>query len=234
MEWIKTILPLLGVALGWILAESGKIFADKRQDNRKLKKLLFFLLELRFHFSKELSNELELDKYLNILKDKVSIKFGISKDDPDFDLESKIWLPVVKELIAKNLVQDDKYEYLSENIDKMLIELAEVFPILAYELNGQHNIKERISKVDNYINDVKSLTVDMPIDIKQFINPKMTIELLKNLDYSIKKISKKIDEETWKSAKEKIKTMKLDDDAKEFDILIDEYLDKVIEHIPKE
>lgn len=74
MEWIKTILPLIGVALGWLLSERGKIFADKRQDKRKLKKLLFFLLELRNHFARELSNELDLDKYINILKSKMALK----------------------------------------------------------------------------------------------------------------------------------------------------------------
>lgn len=59
MEWIKTILPLIGVALGWLRSERGKIFADKRQDKRKLKKLLFFLLELRYHFARELSKNLK-------------------------------------------------------------------------------------------------------------------------------------------------------------------------------
>ena len=38
MEWIKTILPLIGVGFGWFLSERGKIFADKRHDKRKLKK----------------------------------------------------------------------------------------------------------------------------------------------------------------------------------------------------
>ena len=234
MEWIKMILPFIGVVLGWLLSESGKIFADRRQDKRKLKKLLFFLLELRYHFAKELSNEIELDKYLVLLENKVATKFGVSKDDPDFHLESNISKPVIKELISKNSNQDDKFEYLAENIDKILIELAEIFPILAYELNGQHNIKERISKVDKYINDVKSMTDEMPFDIKQWINPKLTAELLANLDSSIKRIAKKIDKETWKMVKSKISAMQFEDDVQEFEIWIDEYLDKVIENMPKE
>jgi hypothetical protein len=230
MEWIKTILPLIGVALGWILSEGGKIFADKRQDKRKLKKLLFFLLELRFYFSKELSNEIEIDKHLVLLENKIVTKFG----DPDFNLESNIWKPFIKELILKSSNQDDKFEYLADNIDKILIELAEVFPILAYELDGQHKIKDRINKVDNVLNDVKSMTdFEMPFDIKQWINPKITIELLVDLDRSIKVIAKKIDMKTWQMAKTKIKDMIFKIDVQEFESWIDEYLDKVIENIPE-
>lgn len=232
MEWIKTILPLIGVALGWILAEGGKIFADKRQDKRKLKKLLFFLLELRFHFAKELNLELELDKYLVILENKLITKLGINKNGPELDFESNIWKPFIKELVSKNLSQDNQFEYLADNIDKILIELAEIYPILAYELIGQHNIKERINKIDGLINGAKSITDEIPFDIKQWINPKLTKELLENLDRSIKKISKKIGIETWHMTHSKIKNMRSDYDVQDFDNLINEYLDEVIENIP--
>jgi len=50
MEWIKTILPLIGVALGWLLSEGGKIFADKRQDKRKLKKTFILLIRIEVSF----------------------------------------------------------------------------------------------------------------------------------------------------------------------------------------
>jgi len=158
MEWIKTILPLIGVALGWLLSEGGKIFADKRQDKRKLKKLLFFLLELRYHFGRELSIELGLDKYLETLKSKMAEKFGVDKNDPEFSLGVDNWKPFLEQLLTKTKNQDNKFEYLSENIDKVLIDLAEIFPILAYELNGQHNIKERLNRVDNYFGEIKSMT----------------------------------------------------------------------------
>lgn len=226
-EWIKTISPLIGVAFGWILAESGKIFTDKRLEKRKLKKLLFFLLELRFHFSKEL----RLDNYLVILENKLISKLKIINNAADFNLESEIWKPLIKELISKSLVQDDKFEYLADNIDKILIELAEIFPILAYELNGQHNIKERINNVDSFINETKSMTDEIPFDIKQWINPKLTKELLANLDLSIKKISKKIDRRTWQMAESHIKNITSDDIDQDLDNWMNGYIDEIIENI---
>lgn len=234
MEWIKTILPLIGVALGWLLSEGGKIFADKRQDKRKLKKLLFFLLELRYHFGRELSIELGLDKYFETMKSKMADKFGVDKNDPEFNLGVEAWKPVLEQLLTKTKNQDNKFEYLSENIDKVLIDLAEVFPILAYELNGQHNIKERLNRVDNYFGEIKSMTDEMPFDLKKWINPKLTKGLLTDLDESIEKIAKLIDKETINISKEKVSKMIFDDDDKELENFIDEYLDKIIENIPKE
>ncbi len=234
MEWIKTILPLFGVALGWLLSERGKIFADKRQDKRKLKKLLFYLLELRYHFAKELSLELDLDKYFGILKNKVAEKFSFDKDDPDFDIGLNVWKPILEQMISKTKNQDDRFERLSENIDKILIDLAEIFPILAYELSGRHNIKERLSRADAYFSEIQSLADEIPFDIKQWINPKLTKDLLDDLDESIRKIAIQIDNQTLHSSIETINKMTFDDDYYEMEQLIDEYLDKVIENIPKQ
>ncbi len=173
MEWIKITLPLIGVLIGWLLSESGKIFADKRQDKRKLKKLLYFLLELRYHFTKELSYEINLDKLINIMKNKLADKIGIDKNDPELNYEINKWKPFLENLVAKIKTQDSTFEYLSENIDKILIELAEIFPILAYELSGQHKIKERLNKADNYFEELKDVTGEMPFDIKEWVNPKI-------------------------------------------------------------
>lgn len=232
MEWIKIILPLIGVGLGWLLSESGKIFADKRVDKRKLKKLLFFLLELRFLFTNELSKELNLDNFITRLGDKFVSKFGISKDDPEFNLEYGAIRPVIKSLLSKMKNQDEKFEYLADNIDKILIELAEIFPIMAYELNGQHNIKERLNNMEDLLNEAQSMTDEMPFDIKKWINPKLTADLLENLDYSIKKIAKKIDKQTYRNTSEKLKDMVFEEEGVETEKLLNEYFDKIIENLP--
>jgi hypothetical protein len=234
MEWIKIIAALIGVTLGWLLSESSKIFADKRHNKRKLKKLLFFLLELRFHFAKELSLKNDLSRYMDILKTKMTKKFNIDKNDTDIDIELNMWKPIVLQAISNTKNQDEKFEHLAENIDNIIIELAEIFPILAYKLSGKHNIKERLNNVDEYFNEVESLTGEFPFDIKEWINPKFTKELLEELDKSIKKIAKKTDAKTIKSSKNIIKNMTFDDDNEEMESFIDEYLEKVIQTMPIE
>lgn len=233
MEWLKIILPLIGVFIGWMLSEGGKIFADKRQDKRKLKKLLYFLLELRFHFSRELSIAIEVDKALDVVKGKLADKMGMSKDDPEFEAGLVILKPFVEGIISKAKSSDSKFEYLSENIDKILIELAEIFPFLAYELVGQHNIKERLNKVYNYFEEFKNVSDGIPFDISEWISPKLTQELLSDLDISIEKIAKKINENTWNQAKEKIAKINLQEDSKGMEKLVDDLFGKFEEHIEK-
>lgn len=234
MEWIKTILPLIGVGLGWFLSERGKIFADKRQDKRKLKKLLFFLLELRFHFSRELSIELDVDNHINTLKGKLSNKIGLDSNDPDLNIEMNSLKPLFEQMISKTKTQDSKFEYLAENIEKILIELAEIYPILAYELNGQHNIKERLNKADDYFDEVQSTSQEIPFNIKEWINPKLTKDLLNDLDDSINKIASQINKQTLKDSQEKIDKMTFVVEDSEMETLLDEYLEKVVENMPKQ
>jgi hypothetical protein len=231
MEWIKIILPLIGVLLGWLLSESGKLFADKRQDKRKLKKLLYYLLELRYHFAKELSLELDIDKYIGILKAKLKEKLGTNVNDEELEISMETLKPLLQNIVSKARIQDNNYEFLESNIDNILNDLAEIFPIFAYELGGQHKIKERLTNVNNYFTEVESLTPEMPLDLKKLIQPQMTKELLNDIDESIEKIAEKISRRTKRIALEKINKMNFEDDSDDMKKFIDEYLTKIEEAI---
>lgn len=230
MEWIKTILPLLGVLIGFGLAESGKFFADKKKEKRKLKKLLFYLLELRFHFAKELSIEIEIEEYINKLKNRISDKFEISIIEVEQDFGNEITKNILKKLFAKSTENDNKLEYLETNIDIVLNELAEIFPIFAYELSGKHNIKERLNKFDDYLKNAKEYINEIPFDLKSWLQPKLTMDMLKDIDESIEEISGKIDNKTKIQAKNKIKNM-IFNNNNEMDAMIEEYLNKIVEQI---
>lgn len=134
----------------------------------------------------------------------------------------------------KTKAQDNQFEYLAENIDKILIEFAEIDPILAYELSGQHNIKARLNKANDYFSEVQSTVEEIPFDIKEWINPKLTKELLEDLDESIEKIAGQIDKQTLKNSNEKIENTTFEDDEKEMETFIDEYLDEVIKNLQKQ
>ena len=224
MEWFKIIFPLVGVLIGWFLSESGKIISDRRQDRRRLKKLLFFLLELRYHFFKELSLEEDIDRFLGIVKSKMTEDLYLQISEDEIDVF--VLRPLIQQLIQKNKYQDGKFEYLSENIDKIITELSEIFPILAYELNGQHDIKERLNKVDNHLRELTSITDHIPFDIKEWINPKLTKSLLDDLDKSIEKISKKLGKKMLNVSKEKILKMN-EVDKEEMENFVEEYFSKI-------
>ncbi len=222
MEWLKTILPLFGVLVGWLLSEGGKLFADKKQNKRKLNKLLFYLLELRYRFARQLSLENDMNKYLEVLKKKLN-EMGVDVSDSEVSEGNIIMKPMIEKLIEEIKQETGDLGPLSTSIDTILNELSEVDPFLAYELNGQHNIKGRLESAKNYISNVKSLENKIPFDIGDIINPKLTKELLNDLEDSIDKIAGRVGKKIRSAAKAKINKMDMDDD-KDMEKMLQEYL----------
>ncbi|SJZ32072.1 hypothetical protein [Sediminibacterium ginsengisoli] len=225
MEWIKLILPLLGVLFGWGLAESGKIFTDKKQDRRKLKKLLFLLLEIRNYLVNEYSIDKEIDIFLNQLSKKVKEKTGQEIDDAMGQIKPLI-LPVISKL--KN--EDSNVDFLEKSIDDVISELAEVIPLFAYELNGQHRIKERLKNADQYFTEFESYISQVPFDLKGWIQPKLTSELLTTLNENIIVIAGRIDRKTKKEVKALIDKTN-DTSNPRLNAFLEEYILKEMEHI---
>jgi hypothetical protein len=186
MEWLKIIAPLIGVAIGWALSEYGKIWADQKQDKKKIKKLIFFLLELRFQIVKSLVDENEIFKYLKTARD---IK----------QLGS-----MLKSQIKSFSEKEFEVEYLEKNIDQAVLELSEVYPVFAYELNGQYKIKDRLNRLDKYLGDVEELVRQMPFDFKDWIQPKITKDLINDIDLNLRKLAKRIDRKTVNDVNDKI------------------------------
>lgn len=227
MEWLKIILPLIGVLIGWFLNEQGKLFAYKRQDKRKIKKLLFFLLELRFQFHREATLEDDLKKYIELVKNKLIEKTENKIGENDLNEIMAIVKPILNDLVLKAILDENKYDFFVKNIDEIIIELSEIAPILAYELNGQHNIKEKLKLTTNYFEQINEKSAEL-IDIKDdLINPKLIKELLRNLDESIADIARKIDKKTLKNALKKIQNMNSEEHEREIEKLIDEMLEKL-------
>lgn len=228
----KLLLPLLGVILGWGLSEWGKINTDKRQDKRKLKRLLFYLLELRFHFTRELSLELDIEKCIALLKTKLIQDIGFDKNDPDLTNGIHQLKPFIIDAIAKSAIQNDQLTYLENNIDTVLVDLSEVSPILAYELNGQHNIKERLAKTTSYFKSVSELTKEMPFNLEEWVKPKLTKEIIADLDSSLDKIASAIDRKISISVKSKITKMDTPADTTDLNTIVDELLEKIKTSLP--
>ena len=200
MEWLKIIIPLLGVLIGWGLSEMTGFFSNKRQDKRKLKRLIFFLLELRFHFHRELIAKNQINVILNNTLIKLRNKI------PDMpDLDTTVYKPLITEIFKKMFADKNQLKFLEENIDSVIIDLSEIYPVFAYELNGQHKIKERLKEVEDCLEEFSSVLEEQSLNLKDWLEPKLTLELMKDLDFNIIKIAAKIGYKTVRAAKRKIK-----------------------------
>ncbi|MFN8865515.1 MAG: hypothetical protein ACK5W1_14460 [Flavobacteriales bacterium] len=232
MDWIKTLLPLVGVALGWLLSESGKILTDRRKDRRKLNKTLYFLLELRYQFTQELMLGSELDRLQEVLKTKLAEKLGLLEDDPELAHIFQLVFPVMKNELSGQLERNSRYEYLSENIDAMMIELSEVFPILTFELTGQHKLRERLENASSYFRKMQEQIKQAPFDLGEWFSPELTNDLLEDLDDSILQVASLVGRSMLKKARLKVERMSSSFDEEDVDARLDQFLEKVMRDFP--
>jgi hypothetical protein len=228
MDWIEKLFPVITLLLGWGLSQFGKLWADKKNDKKKLKKLLFNLLELRWLLKREFDFNKDITHYIERLKSKLTDIFGEEATQGIEEATQGIELakPILTEIIKDKMVDTNRIKEIESNIDFTIIELAEIYPVFAYELSGQFKIKERLASVEHYFNQVAELLNDMPSELTDWVQPKLSDDLLKEIDGYVIEIAEKINRKTKSKVAEKLK-FKGNVDNEEFDLYIDEYIEKI-------
>jgi len=225
MELLNYITTLIAIVIGWGLNEASKIWTGKRQDKKKLKKLLFYLLELRYYLSVEDNHEFKIKQFVSRYIDKVKVKYDVQDEEINMDQV----MHFLSYMLTDRLEHSNQFELLEQNIDTVIEDLSEILPVMAYELNGQHRIKERLSNADNYFENMKIHLGSQPFDFKEWLMPKINDELLDDLEESILRIAKKIGRKTRNQAEQKLFMLNetQDEIMEDLDEFINEYLEKV-------
>lgn len=218
LELFKAVGPLLGVIIGAALTFSWTWFLARYTDKRKLKKLLFHLLELRYHLGREAA----ITQFTLELKPEL-MKRLIKQFDGDFEISDEEFVFIMQKMMPKNPADENRMAQLEANIDQVILELAEIYPIFAYELSGQYQIKERIA----HISHMSEVLHEMPFDYKAFIQPKMNKNIMDNIEKNILSISGKIGMACTRETKKKL----LPPDkinTSEVEEFLDEYVQKIL------
>lgn len=221
MNWIDKLLPVLTLLLGWGLSQFGKFWADKKDDTKKLKKLLFNLLELRWLLKRELDLNKEFGIYIEQLTARLTEEFGAEAAQG-----AEVFKPMITEILKDKIVEPERIKEIETNIDSTINELAEIFPVFAYELSGQYKIKDRLEKAESYFNEVSDLLEDMPKELTDWIQPRISDDLLTSLENYILELAEKINRKTKNEVSGKLST-KADEDTKDMNEFIDEYIERI-------
>jgi hypothetical protein len=223
MNWIDKLLPIATLILGWGISEFGKFSTERENNTKKFKKLLFNLLELRWLLKREIDLNNEITLYIERFKQKISAEFG---EDALGDAEVKVIKPMITEILKSKIVQPNKIKDIETNIDSTINELAEIYPVFAYELSGRYKIKERLERAESYFNEVSEFLEKMPKELTEWIQPKLSDELFEELDEYILGIAKKINRKTKRHIEEKFSANN-SEDTYELDKFIDEMIEKI-------
>lgn len=225
MEWINNIFILIGVALGWGFSQVGEYFKDKKDDKKKLKKLLFNLLEIRYLLCAELGQNKMLDKSTFLIKKR--FKDIIGEDLPDDDMELR---KVTRDIFKTQYDNSDKIILLGNNIDNILIDLSEVDPVFAYELSGQYNVKERLAKTENIMRSIEEEIGYIPKELESVLkSSELSNDFIEPLDQFILQLAKRISNKINKQVVEKIEIQNsiINGDNDEVEKFVDDFIDKI-------
>lgn len=132
-DW-TAILPLVGVAVGWLLNQATARRTERLADQRVIKEVLYFLLELHHQLAIPIAIEAHLPAVVALLRKKAPTKppveYENAIDEVLADILRDTFLPIVSQQLAN----------LKESYITSLLKLSAVDPLNAYRLRGLEEI----------------------------------------------------------------------------------------------
>ncbi|GAB5418851.1 MAG: hypothetical protein Crog4KO_01680 [Crocinitomicaceae bacterium] len=225
--YIGFLFSIIGIVSGWGLNQLSQWFRVRKDDKRKVKRVLFNLLETYFLFQRS-----DTDKYFNYYKETVLSKVpGGFQSEVKAQLESAIDLNLVPNLVTPELIEESKTVRVS--YEESVNSLSEIDPILAYYLSGRTNVLERFEKLGSWLESMSSEEeneeefnqgVNMVLNIAK---PDLIAESLDDLRADVLKVARKINPIVWLKARKALKH--LDNNSEEtMKKQINAFVDKMI------
>ena len=201
---ITLVTAITSAVIGFLLAQIGnftKIWADDYTlHRRKLNRLVFFLLELRHIFTLKQQHEKLMVRLMPILEYKAKEIFGELDQENSEPIKASI-----KQIFTSRLTHNNEdVKHLIQTAEATINELSEYYPVLAYELKGQHNIPQRLEAFQDYITWVGSHSSEAALMLNELLEPSMEVALNKQLGETVLKISKKTSRSLYKLVLTKI------------------------------
>jgi|GEM_PF-2904626 len=228
------LITILGVVIGWLLNELSFLIRLRIKDRRKLKKVLFNLLNIYFYLNKlKIKMGPQVDILFNHLK-----KLLQEPSHPDL-------IEFVKSTFIKNANEilneyvHEKINSIKNNYESSLKDLSEVNPFLAYRLSDKLDIYDLLGNLESWFKKISS-DLNLPnLEIEQNLldafQNKILKEYLDNLEAEIKKLSLSIGFLYWMkiiSHLRKIKKIRENEIKKEFDDFLKEIINRGERHEP--
>lgn len=229
MDWkylLPSIIILVGVFAGWFLNELSYYFRCRREDKRKLKEVLFNLLDI-WHLMKannpDLLIQITIDKLVGRFPDAFKSKEVLSFLKPFYqDFADGLMQQIVNKEISG----------IKERYETSVNSLAKIDPLLAHRLSGKLSVQDYLETFNERLNNVKNVFLDaggsqdtMAFEtIRAELKPLVMDEVVKTIEDDIKDVAYKIGIMTWMNTLQKL-NKHYNYILREMDKKIDEFLE---------
>lgn len=197
MKWITVVLPIFTLLIGFVLAQFGDLFKERKEKKRKFKKLLFNLLSLHNIIKKDFNSLTFVEEYVPEVISKLRPE---DRECAIRDLD--ILMPKLKLAFKNSFVEAEKVERLEKSIDSIIEDISEIYPIFAYELSEEYKIKDKLKSFEAYIESMRNQTnEEIPIELKNWLNSQITESIIEKMEYYIQSSAVSINKDTLRGVK---------------------------------
>ena len=215
LKWVGAIGPILVslsvVFLTWRLNEQSKRSTEERDNSKKINKVLFYLLSIRYELLQKKSQSFNrfreegIALYFQKIEEKTGKKIPLEEQS-----EAKLMiLNYLSKLENKLENEESKSEFMQGNINKIISEISAVFPLIAYDLEFRYIGRDRLEKMNAYKEHaMENVPTDFKYlldDINQFSKSVITQTEIEELEMHIKNVASLLGRKKYKMIKEELK-----------------------------
>ncbi|WP_162427880.1 hypothetical protein [Pontibacter pudoricolor] len=197
----------VGACLVWFFARKSEKDKIIHEDKKKLKKVLFYLLEIRVR----LKASQHYDECIMLFMQWVREKVGIDINNIPPEAEEALTKPfeAMKDKIIEAKFDKESYKMISQQFDLVVHSLAEIDPLLAYRLSDKQKLKEYIEYMSSgamFTGNLLFETDDDNNEVEQAIElfkPKYMKGATEEIESIIIDVTKLIDSKTMEMIQKK-------------------------------
>ncbi|WP_321375626.1 hypothetical protein [uncultured Draconibacterium sp.] len=199
------IVSIVGIVIGWMLNQFSQWFRARKEDKKKLKEILYHLLELYNLFHRS-----DVNKFIGIVKEVVLSKIPKSQQSDELmKLMDKVYGNIAEQFVKPEILHKLKIQL--ENYENSIKSLASVDPVLAYYISSKNNINQTFSELESVYDRLENEYDQHRQDIAtgkemafNVLKPSLHEENLKEIEKQITKIAWKVNPVVWLKSKKVI------------------------------
>ncbi|OOQ58287.1 hypothetical protein [Mucilaginibacter pedocola] len=199
MAYLPIITAVISGLLVWVLGRWNTNREERKQEKKRLNRLLYNMLELKHWVDKEISAEPFVTKAMEQMC--VTIK-AIEPERTDAELSEMF--TVIAAGIKRAIFKQPQLPRLEQNISEIVRDYSEIDPFFAYDLTGKYQLTENLELMKDYLNGVIPEDMELP-DATAFMNqlmrPTFLGELQKDLIIHLPQIAGMIGPETLETVR---------------------------------
>lgn len=173
MKILEIVLPLIGVLIGWGCTELSRLFTNSYQKKQTLNNTLSILLDLYFQIKRMQEVSVQIRIFVNWY-------MAFMKEHHVSDQTIIVIRDALNGMITtmiSNLASQD-VEKINAEYENALKQLSRFYPVSAFRLRGQNEIKYILVDIDAYYKEIeKMLNIDISDYKAMCVPPSLQTEL---------------------------------------------------------